>query len=115
MSKDESNLLELSMSSRAEEGLTFLDETTLLCRHYGLRAIILGDSGASGANKPLNSTRILSGTNESKRSEAVRGRYRFSPEEMKVYQQFSELLSNFEQEEMMEIISDALREAKQVR
>lgn len=112
MSKDESNLLELSTSSRAEEGLTFLDETTLLCRHFGLRAIILGDSGIS---KPQNSTRILSGTNESKRSEALRDRYRFAPEEMKVYQQFSELLSNFEQEEMMEIVSDALREAKQLR
>jgi len=113
MSKDESNLLELSTSSRVEEGLTFLDETTLLCRHFGLRAIILGDSGIS--NKPQNSTRILSGTNESKRSEALRERYRFAPDEMKVYQEFSELLSNFEQEEMMEIISDALREAKQLR
>ena len=111
MSKDESNLLELSTSSRAEEGLTFLDESTLLCRHFGLRAIILGDFGAT---KLQNSTRIMSATSESKRSEVLRGKYRFTPEELKVYYEFSEFLSNFEQEEMMEIIADALKEAKEL-
>ena len=130
---DRSSPYELSTSSRVDDNLTFLDDNTLVYRHYGLRAIILGDSTASfslpnksmmkGEAAPaaqLNSTRIMSvrneslaGSSRSKRSEEVKGKYSLTPEELKTYQQFSELLSNFEQEEMMEIVSDALRAAKE--
>ena len=143
--------------SHRDEMCYFLDEATLSLKHFGPRAVMLGDirepspstsvvrergqmraseysrqvperqpsmprastsSISAGASYSGPSTRrFVSPPGRSGRSRRYdRGgaalKYNFTPEETRVYEAFIRLLSNFEADEMFDIISDVLKDAK---
>lgn len=143
--------------SHKDEVCYFLNEATLSFKHFGPRAIMLGDlrepspsasvarsreqgraseysrqaperqssmprMSASGVSSVTSysgpsTRRFVSPQGRTGRSRRLERsgaalKYNFTPEETRVYEAFIRLLSNFEADEMFDIISDVLKDAK---
>ena len=117
---------------------SFLDHSTLLFRHNGPRALLLGDfqqffQPRTHLSQDLSRESLsLSGSSQGRRSSGrlhqsmgrsgistrverrrnATVRLGFTQEELQTYEDFAKLLANFEPEEMFDIASDVLRQAK---
>lgn len=141
---DTSNPEVTTSRSTREDVCFFIDDSTLVFKHFGPRVIMLSgndrtpltrnktmnrtvelsrsSSAAKGftrGNSPVQLTMSYADTRQrgrkvrhSDRQEALMNKYNFSADEIASYEEFSRLLSKYEPDEMCEILSDVLKDAK---
>lgn len=65
--------------------------------------------------RQFNETRNFNSRNRMRRTDRMQGigmKYNMSPEEVAIYEEFAKILANYEPDEMCDILSDVLKDAK---
>jgi len=65
--------------------------------------------------RQFNETRNFNSRNRMRRTDRMQGigmKYSMSPEEVAIYEEFAKILANYEPDEMCDILSDVLKDAK---
>jgi hypothetical protein len=144
---DTSNPSITTSRSTREDVCFFIDDSTLVFKHFGPRVIMLSDTDRNSLSRTKTASRttdvsrsssITKGfargnspaatlslsyaetrqatrgrkSRYSERQEALMNKFSFSVEELSVYEDFSRLLAKYEPDEMCEILSEVLKDAK---
>mmetsp|Transcript_25543 Transcript_25543/g.44562 ORF Transcript_25543/g.44562 Transcript_25543/m.44562 type:complete len:157 (-) Transcript_25543:4029-4499(-) len=142
---DTSNPEVTTSRSTREDVCFFIDDSTLVFKHFGPRVIMLSDNdrtlsrsktmnrtielsrsssiakGFARGNSPAHISMSYADTRQgvqrrktryNDRQEVLLNKYNFTPDELSIYEEFSRLLTKYEPDEMCEILSDVLKDAK---
>lgn len=101
-----------SLRGRKDAATKSIDFST---QSLSLSSSFIPQMNNSSVPQRASSRRRVIRSSRPSRTESVAAKFGFSGEDEDTYQEFARLLSNFEPEEMFDIIADVLKEAKKTQ